>query len=339
MDTNTRQIALSVIVPCFNVEPYLDRSLGCLERQWNERDDYEIILINDASTDGTIDKLNEFKQRYPNNVVVIDKKVNAGAAEARNSGLDVARGEWIVFFDPDDALVDNGYGTLLERASESGCDILSFAISSLPDYNWCDDVCHQAIDSEIIWQGTSDDYLLHNPFGVSCSYLFNKKVLEGHRFPRMVICEDTVFNLPLFLKKWLVCKTNACVYLYCVRNESATTTINPQRLNQSCNDIMKAILFLNSSEKGLEKEIITRLREHQSTFAVNLVTRLLLSTKNRKELKLIQKQLCELSLIPLASGGLKAKLFDFFIRHPRMMLMFRPFYRMLRFLRKSLIHG
>ena len=58
MKGKMQSVSLSVIVPCYNVEQYLDRSLGCLERQWNGRTDYEIILVNDASTDGTIHKLN-----------------------------------------------------------------------------------------------------------------------------------------------------------------------------------------------------------------------------------------------------------------------------------------
>ena len=54
MQDNQQSVSLSVIVPCYNVAPYLDRSLGCLERQWNGRTVYEIFLINDASTDDTI---------------------------------------------------------------------------------------------------------------------------------------------------------------------------------------------------------------------------------------------------------------------------------------------
>lgn len=214
MDTNTRQIALSVIVPCYNVEPYLDRSLGCLERQWNGRDDYEIILINDASTDGTTDKLNEFKQRHPNNVVVIDKTMNAGVAEARNSGLDIAQGQWIVFFDPDDALVDNGYDRLLELSEKVDCDIISFGVKAISDQEWHDDDCKQMIKPDIVWSGSSNDYILNYHFGLCWCYLFKRDVLNRHRFSNMVICEDTVFNLPIFLEKWNICRTDACIYIY-----------------------------------------------------------------------------------------------------------------------------
>ena len=136
MSDNSKKISLSVIVPCYNVEPYLDRSLACLSRQWGERTDYEIILVNDASTDNTINKLNEFKSQFPDNVIVIDKKVNAGAAEARNSGLDVAKGDWIVFFDPDDALADNGYAKMLELTQQKEFDILSFGVKIANEFTW-----------------------------------------------------------------------------------------------------------------------------------------------------------------------------------------------------------
>lgn len=128
-----KKISLSVIVPCYNVELYLDRSLGCLERQWNGRSDYEIIFVNDASTDNTLDKLKRFESLYPENVIVIDKKQNGGLGEARNSGMDVAQGEWVVFFDPDDALADKAYGSLLKLVETKDIDILSFGVTSVKE--------------------------------------------------------------------------------------------------------------------------------------------------------------------------------------------------------------
>ena len=90
---------ISIIVPCYRVEKYLPRCLESLLAQTMK--DIEIICINDGSPDRCLDILNEYKKKYDDKIVVIDKK-NEGIWKAREDGIKVASGKYIGFVDPDD---------------------------------------------------------------------------------------------------------------------------------------------------------------------------------------------------------------------------------------------
>ena len=337
-DNQQQQVSLSVIVPCYNVEPYLDRTFRCLERQWNGRTDYEIILINDASTDGTIGKINDFKQRFPNNVVVIDKKVNQGAAEARNSGLDVARGEWIVFFDPDDALVDNGYAQLLDMVHDRNLDILSFEVEIVPDNEWDDTMTHKVLNPVIEWEGTAQDYMLKHHYGTSIKFFFKRKMLMVHRFKPLIFLEDLVFVLPIFLSEAWLGLTDAKVYFYILRASSATNMIDPKRLNKGCDDILTAIKFMEQCKQGHSDAIQARIGERQAFYRDNLITRLMLSDKGFNELRHHRDEINKLTIPCNRLNGFKGQLYGFLFNHPVLMQTFRPIYRGIRILHSNFFH-
>ena len=91
---------LSIIVPVYNVEQYLVR---CLESIVVEmRDDYELILVDDGSTDRSGEMCDEFAHQHPGLNVVVVHQPNGGLSAARNAGIDRARGEYITFVDSDD---------------------------------------------------------------------------------------------------------------------------------------------------------------------------------------------------------------------------------------------
>ena len=96
MQDNQQSVSLSVIVPCYNVAPYLDRSLGCLERQWNGRTDYEIILINDASTDPRIALLLSDAVRDNPNVRVVHNETNRGFPHNANLGASLSDRDFVL---------------------------------------------------------------------------------------------------------------------------------------------------------------------------------------------------------------------------------------------------
>ena len=100
----------SVIIPIYNGEFFLDDSVGSVLQQTFT--DYEVILVNDGSTDGTLAKCMEF-QKVNNQVMVLDKE-NGGQSSARNLGLSVATGEYIIFLDCDDMICNENFMYLLD---------------------------------------------------------------------------------------------------------------------------------------------------------------------------------------------------------------------------------
>ncbi len=330
MEDSRQNIALSVIVPCYNVEDYLDRSLGSLERQWNGRTDYEIILVNDASTDHTIDKLNDFKKRYPDNVIVIDKKINQGVGMARNSGLDAARGQWIAFMDPDDALKKQSYSSLLSLVERADIDVLSFGVNVVPEKEWDNSLIDDAFVGKIDEVESVKEFMKKRHFATCLSYLFRRDFIKKQRFPALMFLEDVLFVLPLFTSVATIGITSTKTYLYIVHQSSTTNLINSERLNRGCDDVVAALMMMNDIKKDKSPDIVKRITERQKFYTINLFTRLLLSGKNAKQLKSIKICLDDMKLLPFNGNDLKTRFYNFLFCHQHLMILSRPFYRLMR---------
>ncbi|WP_338677902.1 glycosyltransferase family 2 protein [Streptomyces sp. SCSIO 30461] len=114
-------VKLSVIVPFYNVLPYAPDTLRSLLA--NTREDFEFLLVDDCSTDGTRDLLERAERELPG-AVVIGHTSNAGLATARNSGLDAARGEFLTFLDGDDWLAPGHLADLVAAIEELGTEFV-----------------------------------------------------------------------------------------------------------------------------------------------------------------------------------------------------------------------
>lgn len=115
---------ISLIIPCYNVQNYIDGCLGSIERQTIGMGRFEIILIDDASTDDTLTRLLEWKIRYPENIKVISHDRNRRQGTCRNDGLKIATGEYVAFLDADDWVESDMYEQLLEVACFGECDVV-----------------------------------------------------------------------------------------------------------------------------------------------------------------------------------------------------------------------
>ena len=114
---------LSVIVPVFNVAPFVEEGLLSIVKQdFNHA--YEVILIDDCSTDGSVEVCRKIALDYPEKIRLIESEVNSGVSAARNLGLDRAQGRYIVFFDPDDILPPNALAGLFAAAGQFAADIV-----------------------------------------------------------------------------------------------------------------------------------------------------------------------------------------------------------------------
>ncbi len=113
---------LSIIIPVYNLEQYLPKCLdSILEQSFG---DFEIICVNDGSSDNSIEVLQNFKNK-DDRVIIIDKK-NEGSGVARNTALSIAKGEYIFFVDGDDWLENNALEKMVSKADELNTDILIF---------------------------------------------------------------------------------------------------------------------------------------------------------------------------------------------------------------------
>ncbi len=126
-----KEIKVSVIVPVYNVEPYLPRCLDSLIGQTLQ--DIEIICIDDCSTDKSLEILHDYMKKDPR-VKVIELSQNSGVATARNAGIDAARGKYMGFVDSDDYVDLDFYEKLYLCAMTTGADIVK-SNAKITEYN------------------------------------------------------------------------------------------------------------------------------------------------------------------------------------------------------------
>jgi glycosyltransferase EpsH len=117
---------LSIIVPVYNMaaEGKLAYCLDSLVNQKLDKGDYEIIAVDDCSTDNSLEILKDYQKRYPDKFIALHSEANHHQGGAKNLGLAIARGEWLGFIDSDDWIVPDYYNRLLGRAEETGADMV-----------------------------------------------------------------------------------------------------------------------------------------------------------------------------------------------------------------------
>lgn len=116
---------ISIIIPCYNVENYIDQCILTLVKQTIGIDSLEIIAVNDASTDHTLDHLLAFEKKYPQSIMVINCAQNGKQGRARNIGLSYANANYISFVDADDWLELSSYEKMYKKAKKYNCDAVA----------------------------------------------------------------------------------------------------------------------------------------------------------------------------------------------------------------------
>ena len=195
---------LSIIMPVYNTEKYLPRSIQSIINQTFK--DWELILVNDGSKDNSLEVCKEYEKK-DTRIKVIDKE-NGGAGSARNAGLEAAKGEYIAFPDSDDWLENTTYEICINELCKSNVDLLLFGeITTV--YNDKNDTiekeikdfieaheCKNKEDCRKLWCDIILKYHMNAPW----NKIYKKSIIEQNniRFPNLRRMQDGVFNLNYF---------------------------------------------------------------------------------------------------------------------------------------------
>lgn len=181
---------ISVIIPVYNVEDYLHYAIESLGKQTYKN--FEIILVNDGSTDDSGKLCDDYSEKYSN--VRVFHKENGGLSDARNFGVQKAKGEFITFLDPDDYLEAYSLELLASVQKQHNCDIVSTRVKATELYNVYSN--HSLTEEDIKNVIVMDrDVFLEEAFYdkvatvSACGKLYRKSILEIP-FPKGRIYED-----------------------------------------------------------------------------------------------------------------------------------------------------
>lgn len=242
----------SIIVPCYKVENYLPRCLDSLVNQTLQN--IEVICINDGSPDRCVDILNDYKKRYPETIVVIDKK-NEGVWRGRFDAIAIARGEYIGFVDSDDYVEPDFAEKLYNTAKDNNADI------SVCGFHRVDVDTGKVLNTEMVdkrqpFNVEEEPQRLLELNGAPWNKFFRASIMKNlHDFeepPR--IFDDMMMHLLAYPMVKRVAFTPHALVNYIIRGDSIMTTIDKSKIDST----YKAMLEV----KQVYQEIATQhLRE------------------------------------------------------------------------------
>lgn len=217
-------VLISVIVPVYNIEKYLNRCVDSLINQTYKN--LEIILVDDGSTDNCPKICDDYEKKYEA-VKVIHKK-NGGLSSARNVGIKQASGDYIGFVDSDDWVAADIYRKCKEMMQKYNCDIVDFEVEFVSEEGLPEKI--NFIESVSLVKGSDIiyDYLYRGqtdkaPFSV-CRKLYTRRLFDGISFPEGKINEDIVTNYKVLENADLLLHINEVGYYYFQKNEKSITS-------------------------------------------------------------------------------------------------------------------
>ena len=224
----------SIIIPVYNVEKYLDRCLESVLKQ--EFNDYEIILVDDGSTDTSSYICDSYKQSEK---VTVIHKDNGGLSSARNCGLDISKGEYIFFVDSDDYICPGTLKILYDNLSRTNVDVIKFNYILQPSGKVINSILKDSVyqKEQIIREVLPLALTNISGFMLSAStHVYRREFLndENIKFTseREVGSEDFLFNESVFLRANSMMHINNALYNYDYREGSLTKRYRNNLIDQ-----------------------------------------------------------------------------------------------------------
>lgn len=221
-------------MPVYNVEPYLKKSLESIENQTEKN--FELIIVNDGSTDDSPKIIEEFIKSYSNKYkIVFINQVNLGLSEARNTGMANANGEYLYFFDSDDMLTFNAIEVMNSQLIK-GIDLLKFNANQFVDSDNNSDVNNKP--RPIVSKLLPNNVILKNKLFLILSrysfqapvwlYVYKRDLIFDNNisFKKGLIFEDELFNASVFPKVNQFIYVKERLFIRRIRPGSITTASN-----------------------------------------------------------------------------------------------------------------
>lgn len=186
---------LSIIVPAYNTAKWLRNCVESL--MFQDIDDYEVILLNDGSTDGTWQLMENLRAEYAPKLRIVNKP-NEGVRATRNQGIDMAYGKWIMFVDSDDEVVQYSLGRIIHQAETvEGCDWVFLGVATINGIAKTD-MDYSKMDSNCASPALLAAKTLDSTFSGPWSKLYRRDILIKNKIrfdPRIKMYEDAIFNM------------------------------------------------------------------------------------------------------------------------------------------------
>jgi glycosyltransferase involved in cell wall biosynthesis len=296
---------LSIIIPAYNAQAYIESCLNSCCKQDLQTSEYEIIVVNDGSTDDTPKKIRPFTEKYPN--IYLKNQENKGNGAARNAGVAMAKGTYIYFLDADDYIATNTLGTVIKLQEQNNLDMIIFSSVNVKDgYQTGSKHANFKIEINTILCGI--DFLAsHDYLPEVWRYIIKKPfyLKSGITFYDKKFVQDAFFTPTLISKTQRISYIDYDVHRYRKSLNSITRNREANHLKTHLNDMCFSVHKLHQLKNDLKEKGITnnqalqRLHVKQQNYVFIIIFRFMKSPFKTSELKNILLDFKTIEAYPL----------------------------------------
>lgn len=327
-------LQLSIIIPVYQVEKYVRPCLESVYNQGLDDEEFEVIIVNDGTKDRSMEVIQDIIAQHKN-ITVINQE-NQGLSMARNNGMAIARGEYILFVDSDDLLVKDSLRRLLGLTYDCHPDLITGDYFKLED------------NAILEYQKTSNKNIVFNAITKKgkelfmedlnprvcyvCQALYRREFLQQNNisFIPNIFFEDTPYTHECYLKLDICVKTDLKFYIYRIGHDSITMGINRRKAM----DYAMAIVKTKELEvmEGLNQKIKNRVNDNAFAAFSVLIYAIMREIKHFNEKLQILRDIHEMAPTLIFTNGLKQRWTTFmYIRMPKSFIFLKTLYQRLAY--------
>lgn len=312
---------LSVIIPVYNAEYFLERCVRSVLNQGLSSGDYEIILIDDESTDNSWNLCKDLLEKNPDIIRIFTKK-NEGVSLTRQFGIEQAKGEFIAFCDADDYLLPGGYKYLLDNfLKDKDVDVLSFYSKTVLEKDYEAEISSPKYGGRIVYDGTGLDFYRSRCHTFVWNHLYRRAyIMENKiRFQPHRIGEDAMFNLELAMTNPKMRVVSVDIYRYEHHPTSIIHNRNPFFLREAVHDYVDLLSMIKRySKEFTEKDpaLSKGLDLYMNRQMMPFLSRVFSSDYKGKDFYKLRKTLKDNFVLPLEIFSVKDRLLAWIFNTP-----------------------
>lgn len=280
---------LSIIIPLYNSENYIVKCIDSCFQQGLQQDEFEVIIINDGSTDRSLKIIEEHFVSYYNLRVYTQKNLGQGAA--RNYGINKARGKYIMFLDSDDFYLPGTIKRILNIAELMSCEVLNFLMEVEHSDGSIEVGYKYPYDFNKVYSGKDLLLDIGVTVGTVCSSLYRRSFIlkYGIYFPIDMKHEDVYFSYIVYTRASKIIFSNIHCYFYHWNDSSTDRSIDAVKKKiLEISDIQLAFYLKSMAEEdGICDKLACYLKKNSNSILISLLVSILKnkSLLNRKEFK------------------------------------------------------
>ena len=306
---------LSIIIPVYNVEQYIRSCVESVFAQGVNDDEFEVIFVNDGTQDRSFDILEDYVSTH-NNVLIINQD-NQGLSVARNTGMEYAKGDYLLFLDSDDLLVHSSLKVLLGILHDDSLDLVVAGFAKFTNEEISKGI--KLDDNLFLFETKTGMDIYLNDFDPRQCYvwrtIYKREFLEKNNilFIPGIYFEDVPFTTECYLKAKKCLRTTGIFYIYRQRPDSIVSSISMRKL-LDMNKVMEKLYLMRKEfviSKAQEQQLLNTIYATFSIAVWYLVHNKLLFSSRKVYVKDLKRRVPILRFARNVKQTLVAAMFNF----------------------------